>query len=82
MSLMTGTATAAEAVKERLGTARGQLEESVRKGRRVVVRAQRAAEDRATAIALQVRRHPLSAIALAVVAGALSGGLLGRFYRS
>jgi ElaB/YqjD/DUF883 family membrane-anchored ribosome-binding protein len=77
MSLMTETAAAAEAVKERLSTAREQLEESMRKGRRVVVRAQHAAEDGTAAVGLQVRRHPLSAIALAVTAGAVAGALIG-----
>jgi hypothetical protein len=74
MSVMSDTAAAVEGVKERLGTS---FEENVRHGRRAVVRAQHAAEDSAAAVVLQVRRHPLSALAVAVAAGALVGGLIG-----
>jgi ElaB/YqjD/DUF883 family membrane-anchored ribosome-binding protein len=49
----------------------------MRKGWRVVGRAQHAAEDRTAAVALQVRRHPFSAIALAMAAGAVAGALIG-----
>lgn len=77
MFLMTEATAAADAAKERLGTAFEQLEQNARKGRRAIVRAQHAAEDGAAAVALQVRRHPLSALAVAVAAGALAGGLIG-----
>jgi ElaB/YqjD/DUF883 family membrane-anchored ribosome-binding protein len=77
MSVMTEAATVAGAAKARVGTALERLEENARKSRRAVVRVQHAAEDRAAAVALQVRRHPLSTLAVAVAAGALVGGLIG-----
>lgn len=77
MSLMTEVTAAADAAKERLGTAFEQLERSARKGRFAIVRAQHAAEDGASGLALQVRRYPLRAVAVAVAAGALAGALMG-----
>ena len=77
MSLLTETAAATASVKERLGTTLEQWEQNVQTGRRAIVRAQHAAEDGAAAVALQVRRRPLSALVVAVAAGALAGGLIG-----
>lgn len=77
MATMTGTAAAREAIKERLSPALDTLDENIRQARRAIVDGRHAAEDFAAGAALQVRRHPLSALALAAGAGALAGCLFG-----
>jgi ElaB/YqjD/DUF883 family membrane-anchored ribosome-binding protein len=74
---MNGATTAAEAIRQRLGPALEAIDENVRQGRRLVVRGRHAAEDAFDASALQVRRHPLGAVALAAGTGALAGCLIG-----
>jgi ElaB/YqjD/DUF883 family membrane-anchored ribosome-binding protein len=66
-----------DAVKERLSPALDTLDETIRQGRKAVVRGQHAAEDAAAAAALRVRRRPLSAVMIATGAGALVGALVG-----
>jgi hypothetical protein len=53
------------------------VEENLRQARRVVNATRHAAEDAATEAALRIRRHPLTAVGAAVVAGAIAGGLIG-----
>ena len=77
MAFPTGVTTAVEALKERSTPALDTLDETVRRGRRVIVRGQHAAEDAAAAAVLQIRRRPLSGVMIAAGAGALAGGLIG-----
>ncbi|RPI53402.1 MAG: hypothetical protein EHM55_13870 [Acidobacteria bacterium] len=77
MATMTEAAAAVDAMKDRLNPVLEKFEENVRQGRRVMVRAQHAAEDGVAAAALQVRRHPVSAVAIAAGAGALAGCMIG-----
>jgi len=53
------------------------VEQAVREARRTVTGARYAAEDLATSASLRVRRHPLAAVGLAVVAGTLFGCVAG-----
>lgn len=57
--------------------AREAIKENARQARRAFVQGQHAAEDFIAGTALQVRRHPLSAAALAAGAGALVGCFIG-----
>lgn len=66
-----------EAVSDRLNPAWESLEQNVREARRAVARGRRAAEDYADEAALQVRRHPLSALGIAVTTGILAGCVMG-----
>jgi ElaB/YqjD/DUF883 family membrane-anchored ribosome-binding protein len=66
-----------EALNERLGPALDKLDETIRQGRRVMVRSRDAAEDAAAAAVLRVRRRPGSALMMAAVVGALVGALVG-----
>lgn len=76
--MATGTAAnALEAVKERLTPTLDKLDETMRQGRKVIVRGQHAAEDGAAAAALRIRRRPLSAVMIAAGVGAFVGALLG-----
>jgi ElaB/YqjD/DUF883 family membrane-anchored ribosome-binding protein len=76
--MATGTAAnAVEAVKERLSPTLDKLDETMRQGRKVIVRGQHAAEDVAVGAALRIRRRPLSAVMIAAGAGALVGALVG-----
>jgi hypothetical protein len=65
-----------DAVKECVSPALDKLDETIRHGRRVMVRGQHAAVD-AAAAALSIRRRPLSVVMMAAGAGALAGGLVG-----
>ena len=75
--MTTTVETAREAITERLNPALESIEEDVRQARRSIVAGRHAAEDFVAEGALQVRRHPLSAIAVAGAAGALVGCMLG-----
>jgi ElaB/YqjD/DUF883 family membrane-anchored ribosome-binding protein len=77
MAIAGGAATAVETIKERLAPALDTLDETMRQGRRVIVRGQHAAEDAGAGAALIIRRQPLSAVMMAAGAGALAGGLIG-----
>jgi ElaB/YqjD/DUF883 family membrane-anchored ribosome-binding protein len=77
MPIVTEDLASAEAIKEQFGPAVETLENSVRQARRALVHGRHAAEDAAAQAAHQVRRHPLSAIALATGAGALAGCVIG-----
>lgn len=77
MAIATGAATAAEAIKERLAPALDTLDETMRQGRRVIARGQRAVEDAADEAVLTIRRRPLSAVMVAAGAGVLAGALIG-----
>lgn len=79
MALLDETAAVAATVKERFDTAREQIKTSARDGKRLVIQAKHAAEDGADKLALQVRRHPLSATVVAAATGAVIGGLVGYF---
>lgn len=74
---ISSVAGAVEAVKERLNPTLDTLDETMRHGRKVVVRGQHAAEDAAAAAALKIRRQPLSAVMIAAGVGALAGALVG-----
>ena len=77
MATMTGTTAAKEAIKECLSPALDTLEENVRDARRAIVHGRHAAEDVVAGAALQVRRRPLGALAIAVGVGALGGCMIG-----
>lgn len=77
MAIATGTAAAADAIRERIVPALDTLDETMRQGRRAIVRGQHAAEDAGAAAALQIRRRPLSAVIIAAGAGAFAGCLFG-----
>jgi ElaB/YqjD/DUF883 family membrane-anchored ribosome-binding protein len=77
MATGTGAAHAVEAVKERMSPALEKLDETIRQGRRVMVRSQHAAEDAAAAAVLRIRRRPWSAVMIAAGVGALVGALIG-----
>ena len=77
MAIPTGAATAAEAFKERMAPVADKFEETMRKGRKAMMRGQNAAEDCAANAALEIRRHPLSAVVTAAGIGALVGALVG-----
>jgi ElaB/YqjD/DUF883 family membrane-anchored ribosome-binding protein len=77
MTIAAGATAAAEAIKERFVPASETLEDNVRQARRAIVQGRYAAEDAAAATVLQVRRHPVVAIAVATGAGALAGCLIG-----
>jgi ElaB/YqjD/DUF883 family membrane-anchored ribosome-binding protein len=64
-------------VKERFSPALDKLDETMRQGRRVMIRSQHAAEDAAAATVLRVRRRPGSAVMIAAGVGALVGALVG-----
>lgn len=73
MTIDTAVSTTVDAIKERLSPAVDTLDETVRHGRRLMIRGQHAAEDAAAAAALQIRRRPLSAVMTAAGAGVVSG---------
>jgi ElaB/YqjD/DUF883 family membrane-anchored ribosome-binding protein len=77
MATMTGTAAAKELLQDRFGPALEALEENVREARRAMTNGRHAVEDFVTGTGLQVRRHPLSALAVTAGAGALAGYLIG-----
>lgn len=77
MATMTGMRAAKEAFNERVAPALETIEENVRKARQAVLHTRHAAEDCVAGTALQVRRHPLSALAAAAGVGALGGCLIG-----
>jgi ElaB/YqjD/DUF883 family membrane-anchored ribosome-binding protein len=70
-------ATTVDVVKERLRPALDTLDDTMRQGRKAVVRGQRAAEDAAAATARRIRRQPLSAVMIAAGAGVLAGAVVG-----
>jgi ElaB/YqjD/DUF883 family membrane-anchored ribosome-binding protein len=77
MARATGVPAAADTIRERCAPALDTLDETVRQGRRALVRGRHAAEDAAAAATLIVRRRPLGAVMLAAGAGALAGGFIG-----
>jgi ElaB/YqjD/DUF883 family membrane-anchored ribosome-binding protein len=77
MTIGTGAANAVEVVKERLSPALESLDQTMRQGRKFIVRGQHAAEDAAAAAALRIRRRPGSAVMVAAGVGALVGALVG-----
>lgn len=77
MTTTVGTEAAVNTLKERLSPALDTLEENVRQTRRAIVKGRRAAEDLVEETTLEVRRHPLSAIALATGMGIVAGCLFG-----
>ena len=68
---------ARQAVSERLTPALESLEHNVRDARRAMARGRRTAEDFVDEATVRVRQQPLTAMALAVSAGALAGCLIG-----
>jgi ElaB/YqjD/DUF883 family membrane-anchored ribosome-binding protein len=77
MATATGAAAAVEAIKRRLSPTVETLEDRAREARRVILQRRYAAEDAIAGATLQVRRHPLSAVALATGIGTLAGMLIG-----
>jgi len=69
--------TVRDAVGERVNPAVDALDTHVRDARRAITQGQHAVEDCAAGAALQVRRRPLTAIALAGMSGALAGMAFG-----
>jgi ElaB/YqjD/DUF883 family membrane-anchored ribosome-binding protein len=77
MATMTGTTAVKEAIKHRLTPALETLEENTREAKRAILHGRHAAEDFIAETALRVRRHPMSGLAIAAGAGALTGCLIG-----
>ena len=75
MTTMTESAT--KAIREHAAPALEALEENVRDVRRAAVAGRHAVEDCAAETTLQVRRHPFTAVGLAVGVGSLVGWLVG-----
>jgi ElaB/YqjD/DUF883 family membrane-anchored ribosome-binding protein len=69
--------TAREAVRERLDPALESFQQQARDARRAAVRGQHAVEDFAAGTALQIRRRPLTSVALASAVGAIAGCVFG-----
>ena len=68
---------AVNAAREYAEPVRAAVEENIRDIRRAVVAARRAVEDCADETAIQVRRHPIGSLGLAVAIGTLFGCLIG-----
>jgi ElaB/YqjD/DUF883 family membrane-anchored ribosome-binding protein len=66
-----------EAAKERVSPVLDRLDETIRQGRRVIVRGRHAAEDATAAATLKIRRHPVSAVTIAAGAGIVLGAVVG-----
>jgi ElaB/YqjD/DUF883 family membrane-anchored ribosome-binding protein len=77
MAFAAGASSAVEAVRERFVPALDTLDETVRHGRRAIVRGQHAAEDAARVAVESIKRRPLVAVASGAGVGALAGGLIG-----
>jgi ElaB/YqjD/DUF883 family membrane-anchored ribosome-binding protein len=77
MSPLTEVAAAADAIKQRLGSARSDIDKRVRQAERVFTHAQHTAEDGVDAAVTQIRRHPLRAVAIATGVGAFVGAAFG-----
>ena len=78
MATALGTSDIRRLVSEPLaGPALERVEEAVRKARRAAVGARAAGEDFVAGAALDVRRHPLAAVALAASAGLAAGAVIG-----
>jgi ElaB/YqjD/DUF883 family membrane-anchored ribosome-binding protein len=77
MAMMTGTTTVKEAIKDRLTPALETFKENKREATRAILHGRHAAEDFIAETALQVRRHPLHALAIVAGAGTLAGCLIG-----
>jgi ElaB/YqjD/DUF883 family membrane-anchored ribosome-binding protein len=77
MATMMGTAAAKELLQDRFGPALEALEDNVREARRAITTGRHALEDVVEGTALQVRRHPLRALAVTAGVGALAGCLIG-----
>jgi ElaB/YqjD/DUF883 family membrane-anchored ribosome-binding protein len=58
-------------------TTREDVQEHLRQARRAVTDARHASEDAVGGVALQIRRHPLTAVSAAAGAGIVVGGVLG-----
>lgn len=75
----------AEEVRERLTPALETLDETMRRGRGVIIGGQQAADDAIAGVALKIRKRPLSSVIIAAGAGALVGAVmavtLGRLAR-
>jgi ElaB/YqjD/DUF883 family membrane-anchored ribosome-binding protein len=69
--------TAREAVRERLDPALECSHARAREARRAAVRGQHAVEDFAAGTALQIRRRPLTSVALATAVGTIAGCVFG-----
>jgi ElaB/YqjD/DUF883 family membrane-anchored ribosome-binding protein len=77
MTISTGAGHAMDAVKDCLSPALEKVDETIREGRRVMVRGQHAVEDAAAAAVLTIRRRPGSTVLVAAGVGALVGALVG-----
>ena len=75
--MATLTESAAKTVREYAEPVRAAVEENVRDLRRAVVAGRHAVEDVAADATIQVRRHPLRWLGIAVGAGTLFGCLVG-----
>jgi hypothetical protein len=77
MTIASEAAMRVEAITERLAPALDTFDETIRRGRRLIIRSRHAAEDVVTDATRRIRRQPLRAAMIAVGAGALAGGLIG-----
>jgi ElaB/YqjD/DUF883 family membrane-anchored ribosome-binding protein len=77
MSPLTEIAPTADAIKQKLDTARDELDARVRQTKRAITRAQHATEDGVDATVVQIRRNPLRAVAIATAVGAFAGAAFG-----
>ncbi len=69
--------TAREAVRDRLDPALECFQEQARDARRAAIRGRYAVEDAAANTTLRIRRRPLTAVAMATIAGTLAGYVCG-----
>jgi ElaB/YqjD/DUF883 family membrane-anchored ribosome-binding protein len=70
---MNATGTIKDQIEPMLDT----VETKARQARRAIARGRHGAEDFVAGTTLRVRRHPLQAVAVATLAGALAGSLVG-----
>ncbi len=77
MPPLTEVVATTDAIRQRVAPAIEEFDEKVRQAKRVITRAQHAAEDGVGATVAQIRRHPLKAVAIAVGVGACVGAAFG-----
>jgi ElaB/YqjD/DUF883 family membrane-anchored ribosome-binding protein len=77
MAIATGAAISADAIKERFAPVVEKFDQTMRQGRKALVRGQHAAEDATALAAFGIRRRPITSVMTAVAVGALVGALVG-----
>jgi ElaB/YqjD/DUF883 family membrane-anchored ribosome-binding protein len=75
MAIATSAAVTMERIKERWAPTRDRFDQGMRQGRRMIDSGQHAFEDAAATTARNIRRRPLTAVAIAAFVGALVGSV-------